>query len=94
MVELGVQGGWSFVDIYGLDSDLLLCVPKPVISVLLLYPLDEVYDLTPLGVLDNDSGVIFIRQTISNACGSVAILHALVNNYDMLTVTGIFLSII
>ena len=39
--NLGVPATWQFTDVYGFEPDLLAFVPKPVVAVLLLYPLSE-----------------------------------------------------
>ncbi|KAI5115332.1 hypothetical protein M0805_001869 [Coniferiporia weirii] len=78
----------SFTDIYGLDEELLGIVPQPVKAVVLLFPLTEKSEAerkeedrkTEEGSLPTiDSDVIWIKQTINNACGTIGLLHALMN---------------
>ncbi|VUZ45316.1 unnamed protein product [Hymenolepis diminuta] len=80
--ELGVKEPLRFEDIYGTDPDMQALVPDPVLSLLLLYPLNETTKANPIGTLAPDEKCFFMRQTIPNACGTVAIIHALANNKD------------
>ncbi|KAF8635341.1 hypothetical protein AX15_000460 [Amanita polypyramis BW_CC] len=77
-----------FHDVYGLDEELLALVPKPVKAVILLFPLDsetkaereaedEVLAKESQPLLDKT--ILWIKQTIGNACGTMALLHALAN---------------
>uniref|UniRef100_A0A0B6XYJ5 Ubiquitin carboxyl-terminal hydrolase n=1 Tax=Arion vulgaris TaxID=1028688 RepID=A0A0B6XYJ5_9EUPU len=81
---LGVDSSWNFVDVYGLDSDLLAMVPRPVVALVLLFPDDDLKPLNHIGDLQIDfpSELYYTKQTIGNACGTVAIVHALANNKD------------
>ena len=38
---LGMGKTYEFCDVFGLDSELLMMVPQPVISVVVLYPLTD-----------------------------------------------------
>ncbi|KIK60321.1 hypothetical protein GYMLUDRAFT_167662 [Collybiopsis luxurians FD-317 M1] len=83
----------QFGDIYGFDEELLTMVPKPVKAILLLFPItaaiegkrreedekikaDAADETVPKPKPDQ---VIWIKQTISNACGTIGLLHALAN---------------
>ncbi|VDP04937.1 unnamed protein product [Schistosoma curassoni] len=89
MSKLGVvEESWKFIDIFSLDDDMLAFVPEPVISLLFLYPLETSIENASLGVEDNSSNVVLIKQTVGNACGTIAILHAIVNNKQHLSIKG------
>ncbi|KZT56892.1 peptidase C12, ubiquitin carboxyl-terminal hydrolase 1, partial [Calocera cornea HHB12733] len=91
--QLGLQTNiHSFQDVYGLDPELLALVPKPVKAILLLFPnVQSVEDARSADEAKRDAvnkdpidaNVIFIKQTISNACGTIALLHALANAPDV-----------
>lgn len=84
---LGVSSDAEFVDVYGFDKELLAMVPAPVLAVLLLYPLTDEFEAARArqGNFDKEdkqagSNVYFMKQTVGNACGTVALLHAVGNN--------------
>jgi len=79
----------SFEDVYGLDAELLGMVSQPVKAVILLFPISESLEVKRkeedakyvAGGLDTvDPTVVWIKQTISNACGTIGLLHALANS--------------
>jgi len=83
-----VKADAEFEDIYGLDDDLLNLVAKPVKAVILLFPIrgkleelrqEEEKNLKEAGQVPIDPTVFWIKQTISNACGTMGLLHALIN---------------
>jgi len=84
--KLGVAQKWHCVDVYGFDDDLLAMVPKPTVAVMLLFPITDKYETYAkeeagkAGHQDTPAGVYFIKQNIGNACGTIAIIHALANN--------------
>jgi ubiquitin carboxyl-terminal hydrolase L3 len=82
--SLGIYDSWQFMDVWGLDPELLLVLPRPICAVLLLYPLNEKTESIKFGEEDTKSGLYFIKQTIGNACGTIGIIHALCNNADRL----------
>ncbi|XP_064607747.1 ubiquitin carboxyl-terminal hydrolase-like isoform X1 [Liolophura sinensis] len=75
---------WEFVDIYGLDPDLLGMVPQPVKAVVLLYPINEKSESQPIGSVKPNEKIYHIKQTIGNACGTIAMVHTLANNADQI----------
>ncbi|VDM26005.1 unnamed protein product [Hydatigera taeniaeformis] len=83
-VVLRVKEPMRFVDVFGTDLEMQALVPGPILSLLLLYPLTENAKKHPIGTLSVNEKCFFMKQTIPNACGTVAILHALANNVDAL----------
>ncbi|XP_019872608.1 ubiquitin carboxyl-terminal hydrolase [Aethina tumida] len=87
---LGVPEKWNIVDVYGLDEDALAWVPRPVLAVILLFPYsakffeyaeEETKKITEKGqVISPD--VFYMKQYISNACGTIALIHSVANNID------------
>jgi len=90
--RLGVPPTAEFVDIYGTDSELLALVPQPVFAVLLLFPVHASYERARLeqqqrieqGGQVVSADVYFMEQTISNACGTIGMIHCVLNNAEKL----------
>ncbi|XP_067137827.1 ubiquitin carboxyl-terminal hydrolase isozyme L3-like [Centruroides vittatus] len=57
-------------------------VPRPILAVILLFPLGDKANVeeNPIGTLKQDDNVYFLKQTIRNACGTIALIHAVGNN--------------
>ncbi|GIL51422.1 hypothetical protein Vafri_7413 [Volvox africanus] len=93
VAKLGLDvSNYSFSDVYGLDEELLAMVPKPVVAVIMCYPVTadsdalarkEDDDLVAKGVAP-DPKLFYMKQTIGNACGTIAILHSIGNNLSTL----------
>ncbi|ESO93150.1 hypothetical protein LOTGIDRAFT_204019 [Lottia gigantea] len=81
---LGVPENWQFVDIYGLDDELLAMVPQPVSAVILLFPDTDQVSANPIGSVDSNppAPLYYTKQSIRNACGTVGIVHAIANSAD------------
>lgn len=95
---LGLPDGWCFSDVWSPDPDVLAFVPAPRHAVVFLFPLSP-------AILEKDAeraksavapsadapAPYFCRQTIGNACGTIALLHSVVNAADALALrTGSF----
>jgi Ubiquitin carboxyl-terminal hydrolase, family 1 len=80
-------------------QELLAMVPKLVKAVLMLFPITDATeaakDAEEERVKANGQtvapGLWYSRQTVSNACGTVAMLHAYANNPDVEPAAGSFL---
>lgn len=84
--ELGVQG--EFSDVWSLDEELLAFLPRPVYALLLVFPVSDAYEQYREGSdasrslyegPGNAEDAVWAPQTIGNACGTMALLHALNN---------------
>lgn len=88
--KLGVPSEWNIVDVMGLDSEMLSWVPRPVLAVLLLFPVSKPYEqykekeekLILSKGQDVSNEVFYMRQHLSNACGTIALMHSVANNTD------------
>uniref|UniRef100_A0A383W0T3 Ubiquitin carboxyl-terminal hydrolase n=1 Tax=Tetradesmus obliquus TaxID=3088 RepID=A0A383W0T3_TETOB len=82
---------WAFHDVFGLDEELLAMVPQPVLAVMLLFPItkeSEEADKKADAERPADAAVpeqlYYMKQTIGNACGTIAMLHSIGNNRQRL----------
>ncbi|CDS11182.1 hypothetical protein LRAMOSA03445 [Lichtheimia ramosa] len=88
----GMDPNWSYTDIYGFDPELLDFVPRPLAAVIFLYPITEKSEefrheeeaRVTKREQDISPQVMFFKQTISNACGMMALIHSLANNKELL----------
>ncbi|EAN79005.1 ubiquitin carboxyl-terminal hydrolase, putative [Trypanosoma equiperdum] len=83
----------AFNDVFGLDAELLAMVPRPIYAMILLYPLSDGMESGDAAACLKQKSEIeqfmttnkffYSKQTISNACGTMAVLHAVLNNTDV-----------
>mmetsp|Transcript_24293 Transcript_24293/g.59210 ORF Transcript_24293/g.59210 Transcript_24293/m.59210 type:complete len:231 (+) Transcript_24293:60-752(+) len=79
---LGVPAPIGFSDVF--STELLEMVPRPSLAVLLLFPLTPALSDLSGPTSDNaqQSQPYFMRQIVSNACGTIALIHAIANCAD------------
>lgn len=94
--NLGVEGV-EFHDIMSLDPEMLQFIPRPVLALILAFPADDLYheqvaerqkDMPAYDGKGEDEPTIWFAQTINNACGLYAILHALSNGIERSKISG------
>ncbi|XP_055626379.1 ubiquitin carboxyl-terminal hydrolase [Toxorhynchites rutilus septentrionalis] len=99
LVKLGVSPAWSIVDIYGMDDELLAFVPSPLKSLIFLFPCSNVYEefrakedeeLKAINI-EHPENLFYMRQYVHNACGTIALVHAVLNNPDIELEEGSFI---
>lgn len=94
---LGVSKDWSFTDVVGLDPEMLEWIPKPVKSIVLLFPCSEAYEKHRKEENEKLSenlpkfpeDLFYMRQFTQNACGTVALIHSIANNKDIPLESGV-----
>lgn len=90
MKKLGLNlEEYSYQDIFSTEDWALEMVPKPVLGVLLLFPItleEEEFSIEQQDQIDVNGQTVsenvhFIKQTIGNACGTIGLLHSIVNSH-------------
>lgn len=86
----------EMVDVYGVTEEMLQMVPQPVYAVALVFPITHAVDDAIKAKAEAQADEVkmfceahkffYTKQFVSNACGTIAILHMLVNNYSRLGV--------
>ncbi len=87
--KLGISSELQFYDVYSLDEpELLAHIPRPALALLVIIPLTPAWDESrkaedaskgPYTGSGPDEPVIWFKQTIGHACGSIGVLHSLIN---------------
>ncbi|KAJ2554504.1 ubiquitinyl hydrolase 1 [Coemansia sp. RSA 1878] len=87
--RLGVDKAVAFSDVLGLDDELLAMTPQPVHALVFLFPVTDSFQEARIREASTPpSNVWYSKQTIGNACGTMAILHALGNVQDRVAING------
>ncbi|KAM7207688.1 putative ubiquitin carboxyl-terminal hydrolase [Naviculisporaceae sp. PSN 640] len=87
--KLGLSSELQFYDVYSLDEpELLAHIPRPALALLVTIPLTPAWDKNrkaedagkePYAGFGPDEPVIWFKQTIGHACGSIGLLHSVIN---------------
>eukprot|EP00796_Vickermania_ingenoplastis_P003727 gene3727-2625_t len=91
MRGLGVKyDGLQFTDVFGVSEDLLGMIPRPVLAFLVVFPINEATEKlskeraaaqkAEAEAFSKEHKVFFMKQYVPNACGTVGLMHALMNN--------------
>lgn len=87
--KLGLSSELQFYDVYSLDEpEFLAHIPRPALALLVIIPLTPAWEKDRMAedaskeeyaASGPQEPVIWFKQTISNACGSIGLLHCAIN---------------
>lgn len=87
--KLGLSSDLQFYDVYSLDDpEHLTHIPRPALALLAIIPLTPAWDRSreaedahkePYTGSGPSEPVIWFKQTIGHACGSIGLLHSVIN---------------
>jgi ubiquitin carboxyl-terminal hydrolase L3 len=87
--KLGLSDDLQFYDVYSLDEpELMAHIPRPVCALLVIIPLTDAWDrdrraedasMAEYDGSGDQEPVIWFKQTIGDACGSIGLLHCAIN---------------
>ncbi|KAJ2514706.1 ubiquitinyl hydrolase 1 [Coemansia sp. RSA 1939] len=91
--HMGVGASVKFDDVYDFDEEILSMVAQPVHALVFLFPEVEGTNIEREREAQSSKDKVspniwHMRQTIGNACGTMAIFHALGNNQKTLPIGG------
>mmetsp|Transcript_65269 Transcript_65269/g.204518 ORF Transcript_65269/g.204518 Transcript_65269/m.204518 type:complete len:257 (-) Transcript_65269:53-823(-) len=90
--KVGLPEPWQFVDVFGTDPDLLAMVPPTCAAVTLLFRTSDAtrnfkqeqrIRLEASGQTLNPE-LVYLKQYVGNACGTIACIHSLTNNAEVM----------
>eukprot|EP00467_Chlorarachnion_reptans_P025402 CAMPEP_0114506358 /NCGR_PEP_ID=MMETSP0109-20121206/11385_1 /TAXON_ID=29199 /ORGANISM="Chlorarachnion reptans, Strain CCCM449" /LENGTH=732 /DNA_ID=CAMNT_0001684941 /DNA_START=785 /DNA_END=2980 /DNA_ORIENTATION=+ len=91
MEKLGIDAKkWQFHDVFDLSPQGTMHIPTPILAVMLLFPLSEQSEKIRKEQEEKikssntkpPTNVYHVKQTVGNACGTIALLHAVMNNVE------------
>lgn len=87
--KLGISESLALQDVYSLhDTELLAFIPRPALALVLVFPTTDAYEsrlaeeeakVAAYDGAGEDEDAVYFRQTIHNACGLYALIHAVSN---------------
>ena len=81
---------FQFAEVFSLEDEVLEFVPKPCYSIIFLFPVGSSSGQLETRHMEDPPLTItspwFTNQTLSNACGTIAVIHSIMNNLDHLKV--------
>lgn len=87
--NLGLSKTLAFHDVFSTDPEMLAFVPRPAHALLLVFPVTRVYEdyrvehdkgrELYLANEHEDGEIMWFRQTIGNACGTMGVIHSVFN---------------
>ncbi|KAG6917817.1 hypothetical protein DXG01_000877 [Tephrocybe rancida] len=85
--KAGLEESDQFCDLYGLDAEILSAIPRPVKAIIFVFPYTEARSrrtaednrIAREGGPKIDENVFWMKQTIHNACGAMAMMHSFAN---------------
>jgi len=86
--QAGLPKSWAFSDCLGLDEELLSFVPQPCLALILIFPWSREgvakrdAAMAPRNCESPPKGLYYMEQRVGEACGTIAIIHAILNNVD------------
>eukprot|EP00931_Biecheleriopsis_adriatica_P094922 TRINITY_DN68558_c0_g1_i1.p1 TRINITY_DN68558_c0_g1~~TRINITY_DN68558_c0_g1_i1.p1 ORF type:complete len:253 (+),score=67.12 TRINITY_DN68558_c0_g1_i1:50-808(+) len=94
--KVGLPAGHEFVDVFGTDPDLLCMVPEKRLAVTLLFQTsDNIRKFKEAQRQEVEANgqklspdLLYIKQFVGNACGTIACIHSLTNNAEALGITS------
>ncbi|KFM71521.1 Ubiquitin carboxyl-terminal hydrolase isozyme L3, partial [Stegodyphus mimosarum] len=90
--NMGVPEQWKISDIISFDEECLSKIPRPCLAVLFLFPKSTKYheqcEKLKCEESEKHKEVFFMKQQITNSCGTVALIHAIANNVEFLKLSS------
>lgn len=89
MHDLGASSDLQFIDIWSLEDDDIGFIPRPVLALILILPpcptYEEQRDTQNVTTHDENGELVWMKQTINNACGLYGIMHSVCNIPDIIS---------